>query len=54
MVSECCDSAAFVIGEEFEVEEGSATPWESRQDLIPAALVLVTMGELDVDMLEGD
>lgn len=53
MVSESCDTAA-VVGEEFEVKESSATARESREDLLPAGLLLVAMCELNMDMLEGD
>ena len=53
VVSESCDTAAFV-GEEFEVKESSATARESREDLLPAGLLLVAMCELNMDMLEGD
>lgn len=54
MISEGSYSASFIIDEEFEIEEGSTTAWESRQDLFPASLVLVAMRELDVYVLEGD
>jgi len=53
MVSEGSNSATS-IGKEFEIEEGSTAAWESREDLLPASLVLVAMRELDVNMLEGD
>lgn len=52
VVSEGCDTAALVIGEEFEIEEGSAATRESREDLLPSALLLVAMCELNMDMLE--
>jgi hypothetical protein len=54
MVSESCYSAASVICEEFEIEEGPTTARESGQNFLPTSLVLVAMCKLDVDMLEGD
>jgi hypothetical protein len=54
MVSEGCYSSASVIGEEFKVEEGSAAAWEPGQNLVPASLILVAMGELNMDMLKRD
>jgi hypothetical protein len=54
MISEGSYSASSIIDEEFEIEEGSTTAWEPRQDLFPASLVLVAMRELDVYVLEGD
>jgi len=54
MVSESCNTSAFIVRQEFEVEEGSAAARESREDLLPAALGLVAMGELDMDVFKGD
>lgn len=49
-----CYAAAAFVDEEFEVEEGAASSGEPGEDVFPAGLVLVAVGELDVDVLEGD
>lgn len=54
MVSEGSNTTGLVIGEEFEVKEGSAAAGESREDLLPAALLLVAVCELDVNVLERE
>jgi hypothetical protein len=54
MVSERSYPSTSIIREEFEIEEGPTTPWEARQDFLPASLVLVAMRKLDVYVLEGD
>lgn len=54
MVSESSNTAAFIVSEEFEIEEGSSTTWEATKNSLPSSLVLVAVCELDVDMLEWD
>ena len=54
VVSESCDSAAFIIGEEFEIKEGSAATRETGEDLLPSGLLLVAVCELNMDVLERD
>ena len=40
--------------QELKVEEGAAAARESGQDGLPPALLLVTMGKLNMDVLKGD
>lgn len=54
VVPEGSNSAAGVVGEEFEVEEGAAALREAREDFFPACLVFVAVGELHVSVLEGE
>ena len=54
MVSECCNSSASVIGEEFEVEKSATALGKAGEDILPAGLVLVAVGELDVSVFEGE
>lgn len=48
------DAAAALVYEEFEVEERAVAAGEAGEDGFPAALVLVAVGELDVDVLQWD
>ena len=54
MISEGSDATAFIIREEFEIEEGSTAAREAREDLLPAALLLVAVCKLDMDVLQRD
>jgi hypothetical protein len=54
VVSESCNTATTVVSEELKVEKGSATTWEASKDLLPTTLLLVAMGELNVNVLERD
>ena len=54
VVAECCYAAAGVVGEEFEVEERAAALGEAGEDIFPAGLAFVAVGELDVRMFEGE
>ena len=40
--------------QKLEVEEGTATAGEAGQDGLPPALLLIAMGKLNMDVLEGD
>lgn len=48
------DAAAALVNEEFEVEERAVAAGEAGEDGFPPALVLVAVGELDVDVLQWD
>lgn len=47
-------SARLGVGQELQVQERAAAPGEACQDLLPVLLALVAVGELDVDVLEGE
>lgn len=54
METECGDtSVGNGVFEEFKVVEGTLTLGESAEDVVPSALVLVAVGELDVRVREG-
>jgi hypothetical protein len=48
------NTTANVISEELQVEQETLSPGPAAQDLLPAALLLVAVGESDVDMLERE
>jgi len=54
VVSESSNTSTSVVDEEFEIKEGTTAAGEAGEDLFPAALLLIAMCELDVDVLEGN
>lgn len=42
------------VGQELQVQQGAAAAREAGQHRVPALLALVAVGELDVDVLEGE
>lgn len=52
--AKCSNTAANVISEELKVEQEALSTGPAAQNLIPATLLLVTVGESDVDVLEGE
>lgn len=54
MVSKCGHPPPRIVGQKLEVEQRAAPLGESRQDVFPAALALVAMGELNMSVLQGE
>lgn len=54
VVSKGSNTAAGFVLQEFEVEKGTTAAGETREDFLPAALVFVAVGELDMGMLERE
>lgn len=54
VVSEGGDSAAGVIGQEFEIEEGTTTSWKARENDVAIGLAFIAVRKLDVGMVEGN
>jgi hypothetical protein len=54
MVSKGGNTSRSVVNEEFKIEKGSTTTREPGEDLLPSSLLLVAMGELNMDMFERD
>ena len=52
--TKCSNTAANVISEELKVEQETLSTGPTAQNLFPATLLLVTVGESDVDVLEGE
>lgn len=48
------NAAACIVSEELQVQQETVAPGPAAQDLLPTTLLLVAVGECDVDMLEGE
>jgi hypothetical protein len=48
------DTAANFIGKELQVKEKTIATVPAAQDVLPATLLLVAVGESDVDVLQGE
>jgi hypothetical protein len=46
--------AARLVGKELQVQQETLTTMPAAQDILPATLLLVAVGESDVDVLEGE
>jgi len=54
VVAERSDTATVLVFEEFKVKECAIALVKTTENSVPAALVLVAMGELDVSVLQGE
>jgi hypothetical protein len=54
VVAKRSNTATVFIFEELKVKESAVTPGETTKNGVPAALVLVAVGELDVSVLQGE
>lgn len=52
--TEGSDPAARLVGKEFQVQQETLTTRPAAQDILPATLLLVAVGESDVDVLQGE
>jgi hypothetical protein len=54
VVAKRSNTATVFIFEELKVKESAVTPGETTENGVPAALVLVAVGELNVSVLQGE
>lgn len=48
------NTAARIVSEELQVQQETVAAGPAAQNLLPTALLLVAVGECDVDMLKGE
>lgn len=54
MVTKGSYAAILLVCEKLDIEEGSTTAGESREDLFPATLLFIAVCELDMCVLKRD
>lgn len=52
--TESSDTAANLIGQEFQIQQETLAAGPAAQNALPTTLLLVAVGESDVDVFEGE